>query len=43
MWAYEAFECGTYTDLRIFNLKLKSMLNEGEYMVADRLYSVSKA
>ena len=35
VWAHGPFPCGTHTDLTIFRLKLKGMLDSKEKVVAD--------
>ena len=38
VWAHGPFECGTFSDLRIYRSRLKHDLLEGEMIVADQAY-----
>lgn len=38
VWVYEPFPCGSFSDLRIFDSKMKQLLDEGKKVIADRGY-----
>lgn len=42
VWAHGPFPCGSYTDLRIFRLRMKLLLDDGEKVIADRGYPDGK-
>lgn len=39
VWVNGPFPCGAYSDIGIFRLNLRQMLDEGEMVIADRGYS----
>lgn len=42
VWVHGPYPCGSHIDLKIFELKLKTMLGPGERVIADKGYKDSR-